>query len=80
VAICPETAANVPESAPAGMASEAGADNRLVLLLSEIVAPPAGAALLSVAVQVLLLPEFRVAGLQLSEVSKTGSESVTTVD
>jgi len=57
---------NVAEVAPAGTVIDGGTDNNVLLLASEIVVPPAGAALFSVAVHVPVPPAPKLAGVQLN--------------
>jgi hypothetical protein len=61
-AIVPAVALKVAVVAPAATVAEAGTVREALLLASDIAAPPAGAALLSVTVQAAAAPEERVAG------------------
>ena len=71
----PTVAANVAVLAPAATFAEAGTLNAVVLLESDTVVPPEGAAWLSVTVHVAELPEPSVLGLQASDESDTGGTS-----
>jgi hypothetical protein len=63
----PAVALKVVEVDAAGTVTEADTGSRVLLLESETVVPPVGAAELRVTVQVLAAPEARVVGLQASE-------------
>jgi hypothetical protein len=68
-------AVKVAEAAAAGTVTEAATGSRALLLERETVAPPVGAALVRVTVQVLTAPEARLAGLHASEERVTGTTS-----
>lgn len=58
---------------PAATKADAGVVIAPLLSLSESVVPPAGAAELSVAVQVLLAPDVKLVGLQVREERMTAA-------
>ena len=66
-------AVKVAEAAAAGTVTEAATGSRALLLERETVAPPVGAALVRVTVQVLAAPEARLVGLHASEERVTGA-------
>ena len=70
--ILPATAVKAVAELPAGTVIETGTLRAAVLLESETVAPPEGAAWLRVTVHVAELPELSVVGLQASEEINTG--------
>jgi hypothetical protein len=69
----PAVAVKVTVVAATGMVTDADTGSRVLLLESETVVPPVGAAELRVTVQVLAAPEARVVGLQASEERLTGA-------
>ncbi len=72
----PAVATKEPEVAAAAMLSEAGAVSNALLLEIATVRPPAGAAALSVTVQVLVAREARELGEQLSAPTFTSGDRV----
>ena len=72
----PAVAVNVFVVAPAATVTEAGTVRRLLLLVSETVAPPAGAAADNVTVQVEVALLARLVSVQPSDVSAAGGVSV----
>jgi hypothetical protein len=59
---------------PAATVTEAAGTGKSVLLLdSATIVPPTGAVLLSVTVQVVFAPEFKLVGVHASELSATGA-------
>ena len=73
----PAVAVKVVAAAPAATVTEAVTGNRALLLQSATVAPPVGAALESVTVQVAAAPEFRLPGAQLIAESTAGPARLT---
>jgi hypothetical protein len=69
----PAVTVNVADVEPDATVTEAGVVSPLLLSESETEEPPAGAAALSVTVQVLVAPEARLVGLQASEERTTGA-------
>jgi hypothetical protein len=66
-------ALNVVEVDPVAMIAEVGILSAALLLDNDTVAPPAGAALFKVIVQVLVAVGDKVVGLQASEDTSTGA-------
>lgn len=62
----PAVAVKVVEVVPAGTVTEVDTGNRVLLLDSKTSMPPAGAAVLTVTVQVVAVPEVTLVGLQVS--------------
>ena len=78
VAIVPAVAVNVIEVAAAGTVTEAaGTGSNALLLASDTTVPPLGAVLLSITVQVVAVPEFKLLGSQASEDSTTAANRLT---
>jgi hypothetical protein len=75
-AVVPAVSVSDAELAPAATVSDAGAANRLLLLLRLTVAPPAAAGCESVTVQVELPPELRAVALHANEDSEAAGVSV----
>ena len=69
----PAVAVNVPDELPAGTATEAGTLRATLLLDTETVMPPAGAAWLKATVHVEAPPESSVVGLQMIDDSTTAA-------
>jgi hypothetical protein len=69
----PSVAAKVFDIVPAPTVTDAGTGTVLVLLLSVTAAPPTGATLESVTVQVLVVAGLRLVGLHASDVTVTGA-------
>ena len=72
-------ALNVPVVAPAATVIDSGTVKVLLVLVSVTLAPPAGAALVSVTVQVLDAFGPRLVGLQATDDTSTGATRVTVV-
>ena len=64
----------------AAMFNDTATGRRGLLLLNETTAPPFGAALFSVTVQVLVAPVARLVGTQLNPLTITGATSETVAD
>jgi len=73
------TTVNVPVDDEGATVTEAGTVRTELLLESDTVAPPLGAAAERVTVQALLDPELRVVGLQVRAVTRTGAIRVKVV-
>ena len=73
LAITPAVALKVADVAPAATVTEAGVVSKALLLDKDTELPPAGAALVSVTVHVLIAPEARLEGLQVSDERITGA-------
>ena len=71
--IVPAVALNVAEVADAATVTEAGTVSAVLLLDTEMLAPPAGAAFESVTVQVLLAFAFKLVGEHATDDTKTGA-------
>ena len=69
----PAVAVKVPEVLPAAIVTGVATRRAKLLALRATAAPPEGAALESVTVQVLLAAELRLAGLHVSEASLIGA-------
>ena len=72
----PAVAVKLADALPAPTVTDAGTLSASVLLESATAVPPEAAALESVTVQVALVPEARVTGEQVSELSDPGSATV----
>ena len=70
----------MPEILPAATVTEAGTERATLPLLTATAAPPEGAALESVTVQVLLAAGPRLAGLHASEATWIGATKETDAD
>ena len=77
LAIAPVVALNVADVVAAATVTEVGSDSAGLVSLSVTLAPPAGAAFVSVTVQVLDALGPRLAGLHDSDDTNTGATSVT---
>ena len=69
----PALALNVAKVAAAATVTDEGTVSAALLLDSEMLAPPAGAAFDNVTVQVLLAFEFKLAGEHATDDTKTGA-------
>ena len=73
----PAVAVKVPEVLPAATVTVAGAERAALPLLTTTAAPPDGAILVSVTVQVLLAAGPRLVGLHVSEATLIGAAKET---